>query len=53
VTLADGSTTGYAKLLLTTGSSPRRLSVPGAGLDGVLYLRTIRTFTPPAPSTPG
>jgi 3-phenylpropionate/trans-cinnamate dioxygenase ferredoxin reductase subunit len=57
VTLADGSTTGYAKLLLTTGSSPRRLSVPGAGLDGVLYLRTIRTFMPPAtspaPSTPG
>ena len=41
VTLADGSTIGYAKLLLTTGSSPRRLSVPGAGLDGVLYLRNV------------
>src|SRR5215469_14982613 len=25
VTLADGSQVGYAKLLLTTGSSPRRL----------------------------
>jgi 3-phenylpropionate/trans-cinnamate dioxygenase ferredoxin reductase component len=39
VTLADGSRAGYTKLLLATGSSPRRLPVPGAGLDGVLYLR--------------
>ncbi|MEU1892315.1 NAD(P)/FAD-dependent oxidoreductase [Streptomyces pristinaespiralis] len=41
VTLADGSRIGYAKLLLTTGSSPRRLTVPGAGLSGVLYLRRL------------
>jgi 3-phenylpropionate/trans-cinnamate dioxygenase ferredoxin reductase subunit len=41
VELADGSRVGYAKLLLTTGSSPRRLPVPGAGLDGVLYLRRV------------
>jgi len=40
VTLADGSTVGYAKLLLTTGSSPRRLEVPGAHLHGLNYLRT-------------
>jgi 3-phenylpropionate/trans-cinnamate dioxygenase ferredoxin reductase component len=39
VTFADGGRIGYAKLLLTTGSSPRRLSVPGADLDQVLYLR--------------
>ena len=39
VSLADGSSARYAKLLLATGSSPRRLAVPGAGLDGVLYLR--------------
>ena len=39
VALDDGSQVGYAKLLLTTGSSPRRLDVPGAGLDGVHYLR--------------
>jgi 3-phenylpropionate/trans-cinnamate dioxygenase ferredoxin reductase component len=41
VRLADGSRTGYAKLLLTTGSSPRSLPVPGADLDGVMYLRTV------------
>ncbi|HZR50020.1 MAG TPA: FAD-dependent oxidoreductase [Streptosporangiaceae bacterium] len=40
ITLADGSRLGYAKLLLATGSSPRRLQVPGAGLHGVHYLRT-------------
>jgi 3-phenylpropionate/trans-cinnamate dioxygenase ferredoxin reductase subunit len=40
VVLADGNRIGYAKLLLTTGSSPRRLEVPGADLDGVLYLRS-------------
>ncbi|MFD9870232.1 NAD(P)/FAD-dependent oxidoreductase [Streptomyces niveus] len=39
VALADGSRVGYAKLLLTTGSSPRRLQLPGADLDGVLQLR--------------
>jgi 3-phenylpropionate/trans-cinnamate dioxygenase ferredoxin reductase subunit len=42
VSLADGSELGYSKLLLTTGSSPRRLDVPGAGLDGVLYLRSVQ-----------
>src|SRR5919106_6327258 len=41
VTLADGERIGYAKLLLTTGSSPRRLSVPGSDLDEVMYLRRV------------
>jgi 3-phenylpropionate/trans-cinnamate dioxygenase ferredoxin reductase subunit len=41
VTLANGSRVSYAKLLLATGSSPRRLLVPGADLDGVLYLRRV------------
>jgi 3-phenylpropionate/trans-cinnamate dioxygenase ferredoxin reductase subunit len=41
ISLADGSGMGYDRLLLTTGASPRRLTVPGADLDGVLYLRTV------------
>jgi 3-phenylpropionate/trans-cinnamate dioxygenase ferredoxin reductase component len=41
VRLADGSRVGYAKLLLATGSSPRRLRVPGADSGGVLYLRRV------------
>jgi len=41
VALAGGGRLGYGKLLLATGSSPRRLPVPGADLDGVLYLRTV------------
>ena len=40
IALADGTRVGYAKLLLATGSSPRRIQVPGAGLRGVHYLRT-------------
>jgi len=41
VTLADGARVGYAKLLLATGSEPRRLAVPGADLDGLCYLRRV------------
>src|SRR3954470_8889257 len=39
--LETGEELGYGKLLLATGSSARRLPVPGAGLDGVRYLRTL------------
>ncbi|MEU4129324.1 NAD(P)/FAD-dependent oxidoreductase [Streptomyces wuyuanensis] len=41
VELEDGRRVPYARLLLATGSSPRRLSVPGADLDNVLYLRRV------------
>ena len=36
---AGGDAVGYEKLLLATGSSPRRLQLSGAGLRGVHYLR--------------
>ncbi len=40
VTLSDGSTRSYQKLLLATGASPRVIPFPGAGLEGVQYFRT-------------
>lgn len=41
ITLDDGRVLGYDKLLLTTGAEPRRMSVPGADLEGIHYLRTL------------
>ena len=42
VVMADDTRIGYDKLLLTTGSSPRRLPVAGADLEEVLYLRRLQ-----------
>jgi 3-phenylpropionate/trans-cinnamate dioxygenase ferredoxin reductase component len=39
--LDDGELLRYDRLLLTTGAEPRRLSIRGAELDGVLYLRDV------------
>jgi 3-phenylpropionate/trans-cinnamate dioxygenase ferredoxin reductase subunit len=41
LTTATGTSLSYDKLLLATGSKPRRLGVPGADLDGVYYLRNV------------
>jgi 3-phenylpropionate/trans-cinnamate dioxygenase ferredoxin reductase component len=37
---------GYDRLLITTGSVPRRLEVPGGDLAGVQYLRTLAESVP-------
>jgi 3-phenylpropionate/trans-cinnamate dioxygenase ferredoxin reductase component len=39
--LSTGEELTYGALLLATGSSARRLPVPGADLEGVHYLRTV------------
>ena len=41
VTLSGGAHVAYDRLLLATGSEPRRLPLPGADADGVLYLRRV------------
>ena len=39
VVLEDGDALSYDKLLVATGSTPRRLYMPGSNLDGVFTLR--------------
>jgi 3-phenylpropionate/trans-cinnamate dioxygenase ferredoxin reductase component len=41
LTLDDGERLRYDRLLLTTGAEPRRLALPGADLENVLYLRSV------------
>ena len=40
VTLSDGSMLDYDGLALATGSTPRKLTVPGSDAEGLLALRT-------------
>src|SRR5438105_688933 len=41
VALDGGETLRFERLLLATGSEPRRLPIPGADLEGVHLLRTL------------
>jgi 3-phenylpropionate/trans-cinnamate dioxygenase ferredoxin reductase subunit len=41
ISLRGGEKLAFDRLLLTVGARPRRLSIPGADLDGVLYLRSV------------
>ena len=41
LTLDGGGEVSYNKLLLTTGSEPRRIEAPGAELDGIYYMRSL------------
>jgi 3-phenylpropionate/trans-cinnamate dioxygenase ferredoxin reductase component len=41
VTLDSGEELGYQKVLIATGGRNRRLSIPGADLPGIHYLRTV------------
>lgn len=41
VTLDDGDSVGYDRLLLCTGCEPRRLDLPGSDLEGIVTLRTL------------
>ncbi len=41
VMLDGGGELAYDKLLLTTGSEPRRIQAPGAELEGIYYLRSL------------
>lgn len=41
ITLGDGTSIPYDRLLLTTGAEPRRLDIPGTDLAGVHHLRRL------------
>lgn len=41
VVVDSGERIGYSRLLIATGASPRRLSVSGSNLPGVVTLRTV------------
>ena len=39
--LSSGEQIGFEKLIVATGARPRTLDIPGSGLDGIFYLRTL------------
>jgi 3-phenylpropionate/trans-cinnamate dioxygenase ferredoxin reductase component len=43
--LDSGAERDYTKLILATGAEPRRVELPGSGLAGIHYLRTVADVT--------
>ena len=43
VTVDPGGTVPYDQLLLSTGATPRTLTIPGSNLAGIHYLRTVES----------
>src|SRR5438132_672082 len=41
VRMHSGAEIEYEKLVIATGASPKKLEIPGAGLQGIYYLRSI------------
>ena len=44
----QGNTCRYERLLLATGGTPRRLTIPGGDLEGISYYRTLERLPPVA-----
>src|SRR5688500_12439721 len=44
ITDTQGTTYRYQRLLLATGATPRRMSVPGGDLEGINYFRTLSDY---------
>ena len=44
ITVANGKSYRYGKLLLATGGAPRELTVPGGHLDGICYYRYLDDY---------
>ncbi|OEY66104.1 NAD(P)/FAD-dependent oxidoreductase [Marinobacter sp. X15-166B] len=41
LTLTNGTELGFKQLVLATGASPRKLAIEGAGLEGIVSLKTL------------
>ena len=44
ITAANGERYGFGKLLLATGTKPRRIAIPGGELEGLCYYRTLDDY---------
>ena len=44
IAAANGERYGFGKLLLATGTKPRRIAIPGGELEGICYYRTLDDY---------